>query len=129
MPKGSRRAEQNKPFTFPHHTMNDIQITSLEAFAKKVHPNPGARQALVLQYLRTAGAHTNAEISRELGKPVNEITPRTHELRKLGLVVEAGKRLCAVTGNRAHAWAAKYPVLPPAREEKPKVAPINSLFQ
>jgi hypothetical protein len=46
--------------------MNDVQITSLEVYAKKVHPNLGARQALVLQYLRTAGAHTNAEIGREL---------------------------------------------------------------
>lgn len=100
--------------------MNDIQITSLEAYARKVHPNLGARQALVLQYLRTAGPHTNAEIGRELNKPINEITPRVHELRKLGLVVEAGKRICGVTGNRAHSWSAKYPVLPPAREPKPE---------
>ena len=114
--------------------MNDIQITSLEALPRKVHPNLSARQALVLQYLRSAGAHTNAEISRELNKPINEITPRTHELRKMGLVLEAGKRLCAVTGNRAHSWAAKYPVLPAAfpQKEVEKTAPLtqaNSLFQ
>ena len=108
-------------------TMNDIQITSLEAYAKQVHPNLGARQALVLQYLRSAGAHTNAEISHALNKPINEITPRCLELRKMGLVLEAGKRLCAVTGNRAHVWAAKYPVLPPAREEVEKPIQTNSL--
>jgi hypothetical protein len=109
--------------------MNDIQITSLEAFAKKVHPNLGARQALVLQYLRTAGPHTNAEISRELGKPVNEITPRTHELRKLGLVLESCRRRCRVTGSTAWAWKAKHPVLPEAFADKPKVEQTNSLFQ
>jgi hypothetical protein len=97
--------------------MNDIQITSLEALSK-VHKNLGARQALVLEYLRNAGPHTNAEISAALNKPINEITPRCHELRKLGLVLEAGKRICAITGNRAHAWKAKHPVLPPARLEK-----------
>jgi hypothetical protein len=97
--------------------MNDIQITSLQALAK-VHKNLGARQALVLEYLRNAGPHTNAEISHALQKPINEITPRCHELRKLGLVVEARKRHCQITGNTAHTWAAKYPVLPPAREER-----------
>jgi predicted transcriptional regulator len=109
--------------------MHDSQITSLEALSK-VHKNLGARQALVLEYLRNAGPHTNAEISKALAKPINEITPRTHELRKLGLVLEAGKRLCAVTGNRAHAWAAKYPVLPPAFKEveKPTDAQPGSLF-
>jgi hypothetical protein len=34
------------------------------------------------------------------------------------LVLEAGKRKCGVTGNRAHAWKAKYPVFPPAFEVK-----------
>jgi hypothetical protein len=86
--------------------MNDSQITSLEPFAKKVFPKLGARQALVLKYIRGAGPHTKAGIGRALYKPVNEITPRTHELRKLGLVVEAGMRLYAVIGNRA--LAAKY---------------------
>jgi hypothetical protein len=52
-------------------TMNDIQITSLEACAKQLHPNLGAQQALVLQFPRSAGAHTNAEISRVLKKPIN----------------------------------------------------------
>ena len=83
--------------------MNDIQITSLEAYAKQVHPNLGSRQALVLQYLRSAGAHTNAEISQALDKPINTITPRIKELRTQGLVLAAGKRKCTVTGSNA--WA------------------------
>jgi hypothetical protein len=35
-------------------------------------------------------------------------------------VVEAEKRLCAVTGNLEHQWTANYSVLPPAFKESPK---------
>ena len=63
---------------------------------------------------------TNAEIAHGMGKPINEITPRCLELRKLGLVLESGRRRCKVTGNTAKTWAAKYPVLPPAFEPNPE---------
>jgi hypothetical protein len=100
--------------------MNNIQITSLQALAK-VHKNLGARQALILEYLRNAGPHTNAEIASALNLPINTVTPRVKELRseQCGmLVLEAGSRHCQITGNMAKLWKAKYPVLPPAREEK-----------
>lgn len=96
-----------------------MQDTSLDAYLEKVYPDLGHRQAVVLHYLRNAGgAHTNAEIASALSVPINQITPRIHELRKVGLVLDAGRRTCRITGNGAHAWKAKYPVLPPAREEK-----------
>lgn len=95
-----------------------IQDTSAEIYLRKVYPDLGHRQAVVLHYLRNAGgAHTNAEIADALARPINEITPRTFELRKIGLVLDGGRRTCRITGNTAHAWKAKYPVLPPAREE------------
>jgi hypothetical protein len=98
-----------------------IQDTSLEIYLKEVYPSLRARQRPVLHYLRNAGgAHTNAEIATALAKPINEITPRTFELRKLGLVLEAGRRRCKVTGNAAKVWIAKHPVLPPAREIAPQ---------
>jgi hypothetical protein len=49
------------------------------------------------------------------------VTPRIHELRseEFGcLVLEVGKRKCKVTGGTAYAWKAKYPVLPPARDDR-----------
>jgi hypothetical protein len=96
-----------------------IQDTSFEVYLKNIYPSLGHRQAVVLHHLRNASvALTNTEIAAALARPINEITPRTNELRKLGLVIDAGRRICGVTGNRAHIWAAKYPVLPPAREEK-----------
>jgi hypothetical protein len=103
-----------------------IQDTSLEIFLKEVYPNLAARQRPVLHFLRNAGGdHTNAEIAQALARPINEITPRCLELRKLGLVLESSRRRCKVTGNTAKAWKAKYPVLPPAREEA-KVEQTNS---
>ena len=92
-----------------------LQDTSLHAYLKKIYPNLNARQRVVLHFLRNAGGdHTNAEISAVLSIPINGITPRTLELRKLGLVLESVKRKCKVTGNRAMAWRAKWPVLPEA---------------
>ena len=47
---------------------------------------------------------TNSEIAASLHAPINTITPRVWELRRLGLVVEACRRECRVTGRRCIAW-------------------------
>ena len=96
-----------------------IQDSSLEIFLKKVYPNITTRQRPVLHYLWNVGrARTNEEIKTALGVPINHITGRVKELRDLGLVIDAGRRRCEITGNNVHVCAAKHPVLPPAREEK-----------
>jgi hypothetical protein len=100
--------------------MNDIQITSLEAYAHEIFPTLGRRQTLVVQFLRGADEHTNCEIASALNLPINTVTPRIKELRTQGLVLSAGKRQCKITGRTAWAWKAKYTVLPPAFEEKQK---------
>jgi len=100
--------------------------TSLWAYSVATQ-NLGAKQKEVLDALRFFPDATNAEIAARLGWPVNRVTPRCLELRKMGLILDAGKRRCKVTGSMAHAWKAKHPVLPPAREETPKQT--NSLFQ
>jgi hypothetical protein len=107
-----------------------IQDTSLEIFLKKIYPNLNARQRVVLHYLRNVGAaRTNEEIRTALNVPINHITGRVKELRDLGLVIDAGRRRCEITGNNVHVWAAKHPVLPPAREERPKAEQSSqSLF-
>jgi biotin operon repressor len=107
-----------------------IQDSSLEIYLKRVYPNLTNRQRPVLHHLRNASvALTNAEIAAALGLPINQITPRILELREQGLVIDAGRRKCRITGNNAHAWRAKYPVLPPAREEKsePSKGQLGSL--
>jgi len=91
--------------------------TSLWAYSVATR-DLGAKQKEVLDALRLFPDATNAEIAARLGWPVNRITPRMLELRTMELVLEAGRRRCKVTGSMAHAWKAKHPVLPPAREEK-----------
>jgi len=108
-----------------------IQDTSLFAYAQATQ-NLGAKQKEVLDCLRCFPDATNAEIAERLNWPVNRITPRILELREMGLVLEAGRRRCKVTGSTAHAWRAKYPILPPAfiSKESIKAEPKdpNSLF-
>lgn len=91
--------------------------------------NLGAKQKQVLDALRYFPNATNAEIAAHLNWPVNTIMPRCLELRKIGLILDAGKRRCKVTGSTAHAWQEKHPVLPPAFEkEKESVQAQESLL-
>jgi len=83
-----------------------ILDTSLDAF-QSIIPELGSRQAAVYDIIRHLNNPTNAEISRFMGMPINTITPRTNELRKRGLVTDAGKRECSVTGKTVHAWRIK----------------------
>jgi predicted transcriptional regulator len=104
-----------------------ISDTSLHAYALATQ-HLGAKQKAVLDALRFFPDATNAEIAAHLAWPINRITPRMGELRQQGLVLESCRRRCKVTGGMAWAWVAKYPVLPPAFEEKPKVEQSNTLF-
>ena len=78
--------------------------TSLGAY-QSVKPELGSRQAAVLDVIQYLKSPSNAEISRFMGLPINSITGRTNELRKKGLVKDAGKRICRVTGNEVHTWS------------------------
>jgi hypothetical protein len=104
-----------------------IQDTSLWAYAQATQ-SLGKKQKEVLDALRYFPDATNAEIAGHLKWPINRVTPRMGELRKQALVLEAGRRVCKVTGSTAHAWKAKHPVLPPAREEKKVETNTNQLL-
>src|SRR5882762_672966 len=82
-----------------------IQDTSLETWYR-IQSTIGRRQKDVLDALRTQPNATNAEIAHMLRWPINRVTPRTFELREIGVVEEIGKRNCRVTGRRAIAWRA-----------------------
>lgn len=87
--------------------MTGIQPTSLAAYAAEVRPTLGERQARVLEAFKRHPDLTNNELASVLGWQINRITPRTNELVKRGLVEEAGKRACRVTGRTAIAWRVK----------------------
>lgn len=80
-----------------------MQQTSLDAFSS-VRPSLGDRQQMVYDLIRCFGPLTNKEVSSLSGLPINSVTPRTLELRKLGLVVESEELTDVATGRRAIAW-------------------------
>lgn len=77
--------------------------SSLDAF-QSIKPELGTRQKVVLDVITHLKNATNTEISHYLGLPINQITPRTNELRRKGLVTDAGKRICKITERIVHAW-------------------------
>ena len=78
--------------------------TSLDAY-QDIKSELGYRQKVVLDVIKYLGNPTNTEISKFLGLPINQITPRTNELvNKLHLVKEAGKKECKVTGRIVMSW-------------------------
>ena len=103
-----------------------IQDTSLFAYSVATQ-NLGAKQKQVLDALRFFPDATNRELKEYMHWEINSITPRIGELRDQGLVIDAGIRPCKITGRRVHAWKAKHPVLPPARETKKVEANPQSL--
>ena len=89
-----------------------IQKTSLEAYEEVKH-NLGDKQAQVLNLLERVGRPiTNSEISVSLGWSINRVTPRIFELREKGLVDEAGKKPCPITGRSALTWKIVKPQRP-----------------
>lgn len=81
-----------------------IQDTSLQAYYNEVKPTLGERQRVVYEALKTKEDITNTELSLLLDWPINTVVPRVNELRKIGLVEDAGKRICRVTGRSVHSW-------------------------
>jgi DNA-binding MarR family transcriptional regulator len=91
--------------------MTQVQQTSLEAYRDIQHAL-GRRQAQVLNVFLNYPSYnyTNTEISRVLKLPINQITPRVYELRRKGLLVEATRRACNVTGRTCIAWRLNAPM-------------------
>ena len=78
--------------------------TSYNAF-ESIKPELGSRQKAVYDVIQYLKNPTNTEISKFMGLPINNITPRTNELRKKALVKSAGKKICKVTGREVYSWS------------------------
>ena len=81
-----------------------VRQTSIEAYSR-IKKELGKRQQEVYDGFLGNGTCTNLELSKSLGIPINQITPRTNELVKLGFVAE--KRQCSVSGKKAISWRVK----------------------
>lgn len=64
----------------------------------------GDKQQKVLDAFRAIGPASNTEVAHHLGWPINQVVGRTFELRELGLVVPAIKRVCSITGFVVQTW-------------------------
>lgn len=84
--------------------MNQVQQTSLFAYHGEVKPTLGERQKVIYNALRSRPNFTNTELAEYLNFPINTVTPRVGELRKLGLVRQAGIRTCKITGRTVISW-------------------------
>lgn len=81
------------------------QDTSIRVYEDEVKPTLGERQKKVRELLLIYPTGlSNAEIGQHLGWEINRVTPRSNELVKMGVVIEAGKRQCTVTGRTVHTW-------------------------
>ncbi len=80
-----------------------ISDTSMEAY-KSILYGLGERQQVVYDMFKDIGFASNREISVALDVPINQITPRTNELVKSGLVVRRGKKLDHKTKRNVIVW-------------------------
>ena len=86
-----------------------VEETSREAYELIKHLISD-KQKEVLQVFKKHSdqSFTNMELANELGWSINRVTPRTNELRKMGLLQTVGKRACRVTGNTAYAMELRW---------------------
>jgi len=80
-----------------------IQNTSLEAF-REVLPELGFRQSHIYRILKAIQPATNTQIASASNLPINSVTPRVFELRRMGLVVFDHTATCPITGRNAKFW-------------------------
>lgn len=83
-----------------------MRQTSIRAY-NEIKQELGRRQAEVLKALETLRNASDKELARELGRPINSITPRRNELVKKGLVEEHRREPCSVTGRKVIKWRVK----------------------
>ena len=82
-----------------------MQITSVMSYTDlKASGKLGELQQKAYEKLLTIGPSTGQELSTNAAHP--GLWKRLSELKKYGLVVEAGKRQCYVTGKTCLVWAA-----------------------
>lgn len=88
------------PIKSNYNTM--MQQTSLYAY-EELRPELAKKQAIVYAAISLLRSACNQEISRFLNIPINCVTPRVHELRKIGLVKE-DQIVVSPSGRSATAW-------------------------
>lgn len=84
-----------------------VAATSLISYRSLSPKGLGRRQSTVLAFLIRHGPMSNKQLSEATGWPINTITPRVGELRKLGLVELAGLQYDQNTNRAESVWKVK----------------------
>jgi len=92
-PKSMASATDTRKLSHLILTHNKLQLTN--------------KQLAVLEAIVEIGPATNEEVAHHLGWEINRVVGRTFELREFGVVINAGKRRCRITGEIAHTWKVK----------------------
>jgi len=84
-----------------------VAHTSLDAFIELEPMYLGRKQKAVLGFIRRYGPINNRELSVVTGWPINTITPRVQELRRMGFVFCHHEEIDPVTNRITLMWMAK----------------------
>ena len=69
-----------------------------------LQPDLGRLQSIVFDTIKACPGVSNHDISRILCRPINTVTPRVNELRKMGIVVFSHYKVDDVSGMRVMCW-------------------------
>lgn len=78
---------------------------------EEIRETRNRQHELIVAYLKVVREANNSLISNGTGLPINVITPRVNELRRMRLVIYAGTRVCPFTGRQTMWWRVKDSVL------------------
>ena len=85
-----------------------IQQTSFQSYLDLVNSGGlSGKQATVYRTIAELGEACNLDLSRKLGWPINQVTPRTRELVLMGKVEQAGKDINKFTNKTVIYWRCK----------------------
>jgi len=85
-----------------------VEDTSIDAFHKHVLPHRNRRQQEILDVFVENPYQkdwTNRELAKYLRWSVCSVTPRTNELRSMGLLIRGPKKICSVTMKKV--WSSR----------------------
>ncbi|MBC8223460.1 hypothetical protein H8E65_02655 [Candidatus Bathyarchaeota archaeon] len=90
------------------HVRHDMRETSLEAYTlllEGLSPKQLEVYYAIIELNESGLFPTDQEITKHLGyDDPNKVRPRRYELMKDALIVEAGKRVCRITGEKVLTW-------------------------
>ncbi len=81
-----------------------MRATSMEAFVSILEKLPESRMKVFQAMKQINKPCSNYMVSQHLHWPINRVTGRTNELRKLGMVVFHHKEICPETKAKADYW-------------------------